>query len=118
MSVQIHIGGLGAEGSHRGRVIPRVDALINFSEAGLGLAEAGKVGHGLSVVGRVDIISRAKFTQIGCRRGQVEGGLEHGAADHGPSHFLNVAGGQVRNRIPGRIGVAAGAHPPERGAGT
>ena len=97
LSVQIHIGGLGDEGSHRGRVIPRVDAFVNFGEAGLGLRVAGEVGHGLRIIGRVDIISRAKFTQIGWHRGQVEGSLEHGTSDHGSSHFLDVAGRQGQN---------------------
>ena len=118
LSIQVHIGGLGAEGRAGCVRVPLLHAFVNFGEAGLGLRVACEVGHGLTVIGRVDIISRAKFTQIGCRRGQVEGGLEHSAADHGPSHFLDVAGRQDRDRIPRRIGVAAGAHPPERGAGT
>ena len=97
LSVQIHIGTIGAEGLAGCVRVPLLHAFVNFGEAGLGLRVAGEVGHGLRVIGRVDIIARAKFTQIGWHRGQVECGLEHGTSDHGPSHFLYIAGGQGRN---------------------
>ena len=109
LSVQIHIGSLGAEGSHRGRVIPRVDAFVNFGEAGLGLAEAGKVGQRL--VGErsgADVVAGAELSQVNRLTGVrlIEGRLEHGTADDRASHFLQARRAGRVGRGPRSIGMS------------